>query len=140
MKDPTLFDNKEILLSLATQGHPKKCQETLDRAMHILNAGQEKESDLGKIVNNYTHLKEFERKKPLNMLQEYEGFFDGKLGLRKIKPVSIELKPGSKPYHGKAFPVPHIHKELFRKEIDSLVELGVLEKDSSSDWAAPSFT
>ena len=74
------------------------------------------------------------------MLQEYEDLFDGKLGLWKIKPVSIELKLGSKPYHGKVFPVPHVHRALFKKEIDSLVELGVLEKDSSSDWAAPSFT
>ena len=90
MKDPTLFDNKENLLSLATQVDPKKCQETLDRDMHILNAGREKESNLKKIVNTYTHLKESERDKLLNMLQEYEDLFDGKLGLWKIKPVSIE--------------------------------------------------
>ena len=95
--------------------------------MHILNAGREKESDINKIVDNYTHLEESKRKKLLNMLQESEDLFDGKLGLWKIKPVSIELKPGSKPYHEKAFPVPHIHTELFKKEIDSLVELGVLE-------------
>ena len=58
MKDPTLFDNKENLLSLSTQVDPKKCQETLDRAMHILNAGREKESNLSNKVSTYTHLKE----------------------------------------------------------------------------------
>ena len=54
--------------------------------------------------------------------------------------MSLEIKPDAKPYHGKAFPVPQINKEKFKKEIDTLVDLGVLEKDSSSQWAAPSFT
>ena len=63
MKDPNLFDNKENLLSLSTQVYPKKYQENLDRAMHILNAGREKESNLDNIVNTYTHLKESKRDK-----------------------------------------------------------------------------
>ena len=38
-----------------------------------------------------------------------------------------------------AFPVPHIHKETLKKEIERLVSLGVLRKCSDSEWGAPTF-
>lgn len=40
---------------------------------------------------------------------------------------------------GRAFLVPQVHKKLFKKERDSLVELGVLERYISTDWVATSF-
>ena len=43
------------------------------------------------------------------------------------------------PYHGRAFPVPKIHKKTLMKEIKRLVKLGVLEVQHESKWAAPSF-
>ena len=140
MKDPTLFDNRKNLLSLAMQVDPRKCKESLDRALHILNAGREENPDLARAVHDCKHLDQSQRSKLLTVLQRYDDLFDGKLGLWKTEPASIELKPGSKPYHGRAYPVPHIQKALFKKELDALVNLDVLEKDSSSEWAAPSFT
>ena len=140
LKDPTLFDNRMNLYSLAVQAEPESCQDILNRAMHILDAGRDGETNLEKVVNGYKHLDQTKRDKLLALLNQYQELFDGQLGLWDTEPVSLEIKPGAKPYHGKAFPVPHIHKEKFKKEIDTLVELGVLEKDSSSQWAAPSFT
>ena len=46
MKDPTLFDIRKNLYSLAMQAEPEVCQDILDRALHILNAGREGESNL----------------------------------------------------------------------------------------------
>jgi hypothetical protein len=40
--------------------------------------------------------------------------------------VSFELKEGMKPYHGKAYPIPQIHKAVLMKEIDRLCKIGVL--------------
>ena len=37
------------------------------------------------------------------------------------------------------FPIPKVHKETILKEIKRLCELGVLEWQPSSEWAAPSF-
>ena len=54
-------------------------------------------------------------------------------------PVSFELKEGAKPYNGWAFPIPKVHKETIMKEIKCLIQLGVLELQPSSEWAAPSF-
>ncbi len=70
----------------------------------------------------------------LDLLTEYEDLFDGTLGDWKTEPVSLELKEGVKPYHGRAFPVPKIHKATNR-----LCNLEVLEFQLASEWAATSF-
>ena len=92
------------------------------------------------MVRGYKHLDQPQQDKLLALLNDYEGLFDGKLGLWRTEPVALDIKPDAKTYHGRAFLVPQIHKEKFKQEIDTLVDLGVLEKDSSSQWAAPSFT
>ncbi len=48
-------------------------------------------------------------------------------------------KVGAKPYHGRAFPIPQVHKETIMTEIKRLTEIGLLEWQSLSEWAAPSF-
>ena len=53
--------------------------------------------------------------------------------------MSFELKPDAKPHHGRAFPVPHIHLKTLKKEVQRLVDLGVFEKQPSSEWASPIF-
>ena len=65
--------------------------------------------------------------------------FNGTLGKWDTKPVLFELKEGAKPYHGRAYPVPHAHKETLKKELNRLCELGVLEWQPESEWASPSF-
>ncbi len=70
---------------------------------------------------------------------KYESLFDGTLGDWKTKPVSFQLKEGSKPCHGRAFLVPKIHKEVLIREIKRLCKLGVLEREPESEWALPSF-
>ncbi len=64
--------------------------------------------------------------------------FDGTLGDWKTKPVSFQLKEGVSPYHGQAFPVTKIHKDILIKEVERLCKLGVLERQPASEWASPS--
>jgi hypothetical protein len=76
----------------------------------------------------------------LALLLKYKELFDGMLGDRKLPPVSIELlKEGAKPYHGRPYPIPKIHKATLMKEIDRLIAIGVLKWQPSSKWASPSF-
>ena len=75
----------------------------------------------------------------LDLLTEYEDLFDGTIGDWKTEPVSHELKEGAKPYHGRAFPVSKIHKATLVNELNRLCDLGVLEFQPASEWAAPSF-
>jgi hypothetical protein len=46
---------------------------------------------------------------------------------------------GTKPHHGRPFPVPRVHKDTIVKELNKLCELGVLEFQPTSEWALPSF-
>jgi hypothetical protein len=85
-----------------------------------------KKVDLQSIVsNNCKHLNTDQQKKLLQLLKKYELLFDGTLGDWKTKLVSFQLREGVSPYHGQAFPVPKIHKDIIIKEVERLCELGV---------------
>jgi hypothetical protein len=73
------------------------------------------------------------------LLLDYESLFDGTLGDWNRPPVSIELKDGAKPYHGRPYPIRQIHKATLMKEFDRLVGIGVLKRQTSSEWASSTF-
>jgi hypothetical protein len=110
---------------------PQSTQDTTKRVTQILDAKYQK-ADLQSIVkDNCKHLSTNQQKKLLQL-------FDGTLGDWKTKPVSFQLKEGVSPYHGRAFPVPKVHKETITKEVERLCQLGVLERQPASEWALPS--
>ncbi len=61
------------------------------------------------------------------MLFEFEELFDGTLGDWKRPPVSIAMKEGAKPYHGRSYPIAQIHKATLMKEINRLEDRGTKE-------------
>ncbi len=75
------------------------------------------------------------------MLFDHEELFDGTLGDWNRPPVSIEMREGAKPYHGRSYPIAQIHKAALMKEINRLEGIGVLvlKRQSSSQWALPTF-
>jgi len=74
------------------------------------------------------------------LLLGYESLFDDDtLGGWNRPPFSIEMKDGAKPYHGRPYPIPQILKAALMKEINRLVGIRVLKRQSSSQWASPTF-
>jgi hypothetical protein len=75
------------------------------------------------------------------LLFDHEELFDGTLGDWNRPPVSIEMREGAKPYHGRSYPIAQIHKAALMKEINRLEGIGVLvlKRQSSSQWALPTF-
>ena len=73
------------------------------------------------------------------LLTKYEELFDGTLGDFKTDPVRLKLKKDAKPYHGRPYPIPHSQLDVFRKEVERLVELGVLKRQPESEWGSPTF-
>jgi hypothetical protein len=63
----------------------------------------------------------------LALLLKFEELYDGTLGDWKLLPVSFELKEDAKPYHGRPYPIPKIHKATLMKEINCLIPIGVLK-------------
>ena len=58
---------------------------------------------------------------------DYEQLFDGTLGDWNRQPISIEMKEGAKPYHGRPYPIAQIHKATLMKEINCLEGMGTEE-------------
>eukprot|EP00804_Cyclotella_cryptica_P003809 CCRYP_008945-RA/>CCRYP_008945-RA protein AED:0.52 eAED:0.52 QI:0/0/0/0.66/0/0/3/0/164 len=95
--------------------------------IHILHAKYEK-ADLRAIVkDNCTHLSVPEQTKLLELLQEFEELFSGKLGDWDCKPVSLQLKEGAQPYHGRPSHIPKKHVKITKREVQRLCDLGVLK-------------
>ena len=65
--------------------------------------------------------------------------FDGNLRVYLHKKVHIDIDPNAKPEHSRPYPVPRIHLNTFKKELNHLVRIGVLASQQESDWASPSF-
>ncbi len=100
---------------------PEPTKELTNRAVKILDANYEK-SDLPKIFKDTcSHFKQSKKLQLLSLLQQYEQMIDGNHGDWKTKSVNFELKEGAKPYHGRPFPVPQIHRRTLQKEVDRMV-------------------
>nr|XP_034838819.1 uncharacterized protein K02A2.6-like [Maniola hyperantus] len=68
---------------------------------------------------------------------QYPYIFSGRLGCFKKYKVSLTLKDDSKPVFFKARPLAFALRDKVNKEIDRLLELGVLEPVEHSEYASP---
>jgi hypothetical protein len=131
--------NKMELNAVIQRSHePIATQEATERMVKILDSNYKK-ADLAKVVAGTTHLDKGQREKLYRLLKEYEDLFDGSLGTWQTAPVDFELKEDAEPHSQRHYPVPHLYKQTFKKELDRLVELGVLEPVQESEWGSPTF-
>jgi putative transposase len=111
-------------------------------AQQIKDAKYERQ-DLLKIAKDQKHLSKDQQDQLFNLLSQYKDLFEGTLGEWPDEEVSVELTKDAVPYHcGKPIRIPHIHLETLKKEVQRLVDIGVLEVVDGSKagpWCAPSF-
>jgi hypothetical protein len=125
--------SRALKLNSSYAQEPESTRNATKRVVEILDAKYDK-ADLPSIVkNNWIHLSMLHRNLLLALLLQYEELLDGTLGDWKLLPVS------AKPYHGRPYPIPKVHKATLMKEIDRLIAIGVLKWQPSSKWASPSF-
>jgi hypothetical protein len=83
--------------------------------VEILDA-KYKKADIPAIVReNCSHLSATDREKLLSMLLRHKPLFDGTLGDWNLPPISFEINEDVKPYHGRLYPIPQIHKAVLMK-------------------------
>jgi hypothetical protein len=72
------------------------------------------------VVNGQSHLPKEQQDGLHTLLKNQTKNFSGKLGSYPLKKMDLELIPNAKPIHAKPYPVPRIHLEVFRKELECL--------------------
>ena len=113
-------------------------QEATIRATEILDADYKK-AGINLIVNDCSYLTTEEQSKLQSLLYCYESLFNSTLGIWKLDPVKFELKPDAIPHYSMLYQIPHIYEQTLRKEVERLIQLGVLKKCSNSKWGSPTF-
>jgi hypothetical protein len=104
----------------------------------ILPAHYEK-ANLQQVVEAHPNLSSPDKAQLLQVLTSVPQIFDGTLGKVDMPPVHLELKPEAQPYNSRAFPIPQVHYETVKNDVDRLCQLGVLKKVPPGRWACPSF-
>jgi len=143
LRDPFTLD-KESYQDMEDAMHVQTEDELLGEdwldnyATEILDAKYNK-TDVNDVVKQQSHLTATQKKDLLELLTKHSKLFSGKLGSYPHKKFHIDIDPEATPVHARAYPVPRIHLETFRNELNHLVELGVLQPQGVSEWASPSF-
>jgi hypothetical protein len=95
--------------------------------------------NLEELVSKQSHLSVSERNDLYRVLIQHELLFSGKLGTYQHKVFHLDLKPGAVPYHSKPYAVAMAHEATFKKELQRLVDIGVLKPCGATRWAAGTF-
>lgn len=72
-----------------------------------------------------------------DIISKFPDVFSGKLGHFKHERISLEMKPDAKPIFLKPRTVPLAFIDLMNRELDRMVEEGVLSPVESSQWGTP---
>jgi hypothetical protein len=113
-------------------------EEATEKGCTILEAKYEA-ANLRQICNKSSHLNSAKQERLFQLLNSHELLFNGKLGNWQEDTYDIDLKEDAKPYQAKAFPIPYVHLETLKAEVERLCELGVFKRVNRSEWAAPTF-
>ena len=110
---------------------PEVVTNASDRLKKILDAKYEA-ADLRQICDEQEELEDDEKERLFELLDKYQSLFDGTLGKWTGTEVELEVVEGATPYHARAFPMPKVHMETLKVEVNRLCELGVLKKVNRS--------
>ena len=108
-------------------------------AVPIMEAKYDKVDAETVIKEQSSHLTKEQQTDLAALLRKHERLFDGSLGKCPGDPMHIELKPGAEPVHRQPYPVPRVHMQTFKKELEHLVSIGVLSPVKDTEWGLPTF-
>ena len=94
-------------------------------------------ADLDQVCSSQEHPSPTQRQQLKRLLDKCAELFDGTLGTWNLEPVELELKPDATPHHSKPHPVPRVHQETLKMEVERLCKISVLKRVNRSEWAAP---
>ena len=95
--------------------------------------------NISTIIDTQTHLSVEDRNTLSVMLSKHTTSFDGILKVYPHRLVHLDVIQNATPRHLCAYPVAHIHLDVFKAELLRLCKIGVLEICGASQWASPTF-
>jgi hypothetical protein len=107
-------------------------------AQEILSSKYD-EVNTSEMAQKQVHLSQGQRDQLSGVLKRYSTLFSGKLGCYPGRKVHLDVDKDAKPFHSRPYPIPHVHRQVFKEELDRLVELGVLSKTGPSKFLSPTF-
>ena len=73
------------------------------------------------------------------LFRKFPQLFDGELCTYPHPQYHLGLQVGAKPAHSRPYGVPFTQRDAFKRELDHLVKIGVLERSGASQWASGTF-
>ena len=73
------------------------------------------------------------------LFRKFPQLFDGKLCTYLHRQYHLDLQVGTKPIHSRPYGVPFTQRDAFKRKLDHLVKIGVLEHSGASQWASGTF-
>ena len=104
----------------------------------ILDAKYEK-VDVRQVATEQRHLTLSQQRDLEEVLAKYTKLFDGTLGVYPHKKFHIDIKEDAVPKHSRPYAIPNLHLEAFKKELEHLVDIGILSIAGTSTWGSPTF-
>ena len=105
-----------------------------------INVSTYESADIDKVVRSCQHLSQDQQNDLRNVLDKYPRLFDNRLGTYPDERIHLDLKPDAVPHcNPRRYQVPHVHRKVFKDQLDRLVRIGVLEKCGRSEWIAGTF-
>ena len=95
--------------------------------------------DIDDFLTEQAHLTPSQQADLRELLSRHTRLIDGTLGRYPGEPMHIELIPNAQPVYRRPYPIPKVHLEVFKKELDHLVEIGVLSPVRDTEWGLPTF-
>jgi hypothetical protein len=117
--------SRALKLNSSFAQEPASTRNATKHVVEILDAKYHKAALPSIVKSNCAHLSTPQCSLLLALLLKFEELFNGTLGDWKLPPVSFEIKEGAKPYYGRPYPIPKIHKATLMKEIVCLASIGV---------------
>ena len=81
-----------------------------------------------------------EKDQLIELIKKHKQVFskgDHDIGRTNLVEHVIQLKPGASPYHARPYAVPHHLKEVLQKQVDTLLEAGLITKSDASSFTSP---
>ena len=85
------------------------------------------------------HLNDSQKQDLAALLSKYSLLFDGKLKAYTGDKIHLEVDDSAKPHVSRPYAVPRVHMPTFKKELDRLISIGVLEPCGRAEWVAGTF-